>query len=183
MRALRISFLTLSFVLFYPILFVHLKLRVPMAPLTIAHRLDDWCAVPAGLRSAAPVRWETERVASRISSVTTIGAAPELANIRGGFSQPVRPPPRFRILQRARLGSKNRRVPGSKSGRTSDHRSPSPVRANSRCGQARSVKRPPSISGHHSMRAGNRRTAGRRERSHPAVTTRATPHPRSAENR
>jgi hypothetical protein len=31
---LRISFLTLSFVLFYPILFVHMNLRVPMALLT-----------------------------------------------------------------------------------------------------------------------------------------------------
>jgi hypothetical protein len=42
-------------------------------PDLLSHRLDGCCVVPAGLRSASPVRWETERVASRISSVTTGG--------------------------------------------------------------------------------------------------------------
>jgi hypothetical protein len=39
-------------------------------PDVLPHRLDDCCAVPAGLRSAAPVRWKTEGVASRVGSVT-----------------------------------------------------------------------------------------------------------------
>ena len=69
---LRISFLTLSFVLFYPILFVYMQPSRPHGPPDLLpDRLDDDRAVPAGLRSAAPVRRETERVASRIGSVTT----------------------------------------------------------------------------------------------------------------
>ena len=51
----------------------------------LAHRLDDCCAVPAGLRSPTPVRRETERVASRISSVTT--GCFRSASGRGGYSQ------------------------------------------------------------------------------------------------
>jgi hypothetical protein len=45
-------------------------------PDLLPHRLDDGCVVPAGLRSASPVRWKTERVASRISPFTAGCARP-----------------------------------------------------------------------------------------------------------
>ena len=51
---------------------LHESSAVYSPPDVLAYRLDDGRAVPAGLRSAAPERGETEAVASRIGSVTTV---------------------------------------------------------------------------------------------------------------
>ena len=54
---LRIPFLTLSIVMFYPSLLVYITLRVTDRTIELlAHRADDRCAIPAGLRSASAVR-------------------------------------------------------------------------------------------------------------------------------
>ena len=116
---LRISFLTLSFVLFYPILIVHLKLRVPMALPT--YSLIVLTTVVLYLLACDPLppcagrlnAWLRRSAPSRL-------AASESVRSRG-FSQLSGHDTRFPSFS-VRPGSKNRRVPASSSRRTSDHR-------------------------------------------------------------
>ena len=66
---LRISFLTLSLVLCYPILFVYINLhRARRPPELLPDRPDDGRVVPVGLRSASPVPGDRDAVAPGIRS-------------------------------------------------------------------------------------------------------------------
>ncbi len=87
---------------------LHESSAIYSPPDVLPYRLDDSRAVSAGLRSAAPVRGETEGVASRISSLTAVrfGSVADSTGERVAFF--IRTP-----------GSRNRRAPGPSSPRRS----------------------------------------------------------------
>jgi hypothetical protein len=107
---LRISFLTLSFVLFYPILLVHVNLRVPLALLT--YSLIVLTTVVLYLLACDPlppsVGKLTEWLRGSAPSRVTASESPGVHLASGLFS-----------VLRGTPGSRNRRAPGSSSPRRS----------------------------------------------------------------
>jgi hypothetical protein len=116
---LRMSFLTLSFVLFYPILFVYMNLRVPMALLT--YSLIVLTTVVLYLLACDPLPPCAGRLIEWLRSAPSRLAASESSSGRGDFfPREFIDRSRCTASVRATPGSRNRRVPGSSSRRTSD---------------------------------------------------------------